>query len=315
VSVEEAGADRGMMAALEALERQGRLPVRVYAMLAARDTGLMEEWLARGPQRDVTRMLVVPTVKVFYDGALGSRGALMLADYSDRPRWRGVKDASFDEQQLARAMTAGFQLSVHAIGDGANRRTLDFYESVLRAHPDLKANRHRIEHAQVLDAADIPRFASLGIIASMQPPHAIEDKGWAEARVGTERIRGAYAWRSLRRAGARLAFNSDLPGTDYDFFYGFHSAVTRQDKRGQPEGGWFPDQRMTPEEALRGYTCWGAYAQFSDTLTGTLQPGKWADITVLSLDPLTVGEREPARLLEGRVLYTIAGGKVVFEGR
>ena len=315
VSVEEAGADAGMMAAFETLDRQGRLLLRVYAMLAARDTGLMRDWLTRGPQRDVARRLVVPAVKVFYDGALGSRGALLLADYSDRPGWKGVKDATFDEEQLARAMRAGFQLSVHAIGDAANRRTLDFFEGVFRAHPELRANRHRIEHAQLLAAADIPRFASLGILASMQPPHAIEDKGWAQDRVGPERIRGAYAWRSLRLAGARLAFNSDLPGTDYDFFYGFHSAITRQDRRGEPQGGWFPDQRMTPEEALRGYTCWGAYAQFSETLTGTLQAGKWADITVLSLDPLNVGERNPPGLFGGKVLYTIAGGRVVFERR
>jgi hypothetical protein len=255
-------------------------------------------------------MLVVHSVKFFADGALGSRGAWLLEDYSDRPGHRGAPDATFDKALAADMAKAGFQLAIHAIGDAANRDALDFFESLFAAAPATRALRHRIEHAQVLDPRDIPRFARLGIIASMQPPHAVEDKAWAQDRLGPERVRGAYAWRSLREAGARLVFSSDLPGSDYDIFYGLHSAITRRGKDLQPPGGWHPEQTMTPEEALRGYTTWAAYAAFVEDRTGVLAPGHWADITILDVDPL---ETDPGKLLHGHVLATIVAGKVVYE--
>src|SRR6185295_11121802 len=166
-------------------------------------------------------------------------------------------------------------------------------------------------HAQVLSPADIPRFKPLGVIASMQPSHAVEDMAWAETRIGPERIKGAYAWRSLRRAGARMAFNSDLPATDYSIFYGLHSAVTRTDKHGLPAGGWQAHERLTIEEALRGWTTWAAYAGFREQDAGIIAEGRPANFTVMDIDPLQIGESDPARLLNGKIVMTIIDGRVV----
>jgi hypothetical protein len=314
VAVHEAGADRRLMKAFESLEAEGRLPVRVYAMLSARDTDLCREWLLRGPDRTNGRMLTTRSVKAFYDGALGSRGARLLEDYTDRPGYRGVSGTQygFDQALVAEMMKAGFQAAIHAIGDAGNRETLDFIESVIRAQPDTRALRNRIEHAQVVHPDDVPRFARLGVIASMEPPHCVEDKTWAEARLGPVRVKGAYAWRTLRRAGARLAFNSDLTGSDHDIFYGLHAAITRRDKAQQPPGGWYPEERMTPEEAVRGYTTWNAYAAGGEGETGVIAAGRWADLTVMDVDPLVVGASDPGRLLGGRILATIVGGTVAY---
>jgi len=305
VTVHEAGADSREMDALRQLDAAGELPIRVYAMLAARDEALLGRWLARGPNRTNERMLVTRSVKAFYDGALGSRGAWLLEDYSDRPGHRGERDRSFHPDRLTAMMKAGFQLSVHAIGDAANREVMDF----IRAAAPPAPGRHRIEHAQVMAPADIPRMAALGVIASMQPPHAVEDMPWAEARVA-ERIKGAYAWRSIRRAGVPLVFSSDLPGSGYDLFYGLNSAVTRRDREGRPAGGWYPEQVVTIDEALRGYSRWAAYAAFREQQTGIIAPDRWADLTVLSLDPFTA---PPDALLRGTIVMTIVNGKVVYE--
>ncbi len=315
VAAHEAGVSTETMAALEELDAEGKLPLRVYAMLAGRDEALMETWLAKGPDPDSDGRLVARCVKAFYDAALGSRGARLLEDYSDMPGHRGVAghEYGFNRDLMARMIRAGFQISIHAIGDAGNRETLDFMEEVLRQAPEARDKRHRIEHAQVLHADDVPRFAQMGIIASMQPPHAVEDKAWAEDRLGPERVRLAYAWRTLRRAGARLAFNSDLPGSDYDFFYGLHSAVARRDKEGLPEGGWYAEECLTSEEALRAYTHWGAYAAFQEEKTGILAPGRWADLTVMDIDPLEIGEKDPGRLLAGKILLTMVGGKIVHQ--
>jgi hypothetical protein len=257
----------------------------------------------------------VRSAKAYYDGALGSRGALLLAGYSDKKGHRGVggEDYGFDRELVADLMKGGFQVAIHAIGDAANRQALNVIGRVYLQKPASRELRHRIEHAQVLHKADLRRFARLGVIASMQPPHCAEDKAWAEDRVGPRRIKGAYAWRSLRKAGARLVFNSDLIGSDHDIFYGLHSAVTRRDKDRQPPGGWHPAERVAPEEALRAYTTWAAYAAFWEKETGALAPGRWADLTVLDLDPLVVGEEDPGRLLQGRVLATIVEGRVVHD--
>ena len=190
---------------------------------------------------------------------------------------------------------------------------LDFFESVYKLQPEIEKQRNRIEHAQILSADDIPRMAELSIIASMEPPHAVEDKSWAEIRLGPERIKGAYAWRSLRENKVALTFNSDLPGSDHSIFYGLHSAITRQDKNSRPENGWYPEQKMSAEEALRGYTNWAAYSAFRENQTGVLAKGRWADITVMNIDPLRDGELEPKKLLNGEVLMTIVNGKIVFQ--
>jgi len=315
VTVHEAGLDAREMDILEELEASDRLPVRVYAMLSLRDEDLMRQWIAKGPERDSDTMLVTRAVKAYYDGALGSRGARLLYDYADRPGQRGVSgdEYGFNEALTEQAMQKGFQVAIHAIGDAGNRESLDILERIFTRHPQTAMNRHRIEHAQVVHPDDIPRFGELGVIASMEPPHAMEDKAWAEDRLGPERILGAYAWRSLRAAGSPLTFNSDNPGSDHDIFYGLHSAITRQDKQHEPEGGWFAEQAVNIDEAIRAYTSWSAYAAFREDETGILAPGRWADITVIDIDPFVLAEQDPGAILDGRVLMTVVGGKVVYE--
>jgi hypothetical protein len=315
VAVHDAGLDGRSMSVLEQLEEEDRLPVRVYAMLSLRDEDLIRRWIEKGPDKDNDSMLVTRTVKAYYDGALGSRGARMLYDYSDQPGHRGVSGDSygFDQRLNAEAMKAGFQVAIHAIGDAGNREALDILEAVFEEDPATRKNRHRIEHAQVIHPVDIPRLAQLGVIASMEPPHAMEDKTWAEERLGPERILGAYAWRTLRQAGADLTFNADNPGSDHSIFYGLHSAITRQDKNQQPEGGWYPEQRMGSDEAIRGYTSWSAYASFREDDTGIIEAGRWADLTVMDIDPFVLADESPSDILNGRILMTIVNGNIVYE--
>lgn len=324
VAVHEAGVDDSLLQAMLRLDAEGELPVRVYAMLSAREPGLLREWQERGPRfrgfgipgESVEPRVVVRSVKAYYDGALGSRGARLLEDYADMPGHRGTAgvEYGFDEELVAAMMREGFQVGIHAIGDAANRATLDFIERVQTRWPETRDGRHRIEHAQVLHPEDLPRLAALGVTASMEPPHAVEDMAWAEERIGAERLRGAYAWRLLRLAGTRLLFNSDLPGSDHSIFYGLHAAVTRRDRSRNPEGGWYPGQALTPEESLRAYTVNGAWAAFQEDRSGTLAPGKWADVTVLRPDPLRLPDGRYGEILDGEILLTLVGGEVAYEG-
>ena len=315
VAVHEAGVGAQAMAALQQLENERRLPIRVYALLSLRDPPLMRQWIARGPDRDSDSMLVTRAVKAYYDGALGSRGARLLADYADKPGHRGISGSGygFDRDLAKAAMKAGFQLGIHAIGDAGNREVLDFLEAEFKADPNTAQGRHRIEHAQVISPEDQPRFARLGVIASMEPPHAVEDKSWAEVRLGPQRVLGAYAWRKLRTGGARLTFNADNPGSDHSIFYGLHAAITRQDKQLQPHGGWYPAERLTIEEAIRGYTSWSAYAAFREDQTGIIAKGRWADLTVMDIDPFALAGSAPEKILAGRIRATIVSGKVVYQ--
>ena len=315
VAVHEAGVGAQTMAALQQLENEQRLPIRVYALLSLRDPPLMRQWIAKGPDRDSETMLVTRAVKAYYDGALGSRGARLLADYADKPGHRGISGSGygFDRDLAKAAMKAGFQLGIHAIGDAGNREVLDFLEAEFKADPNTAQGRHRIEHAQVISPEDQPRFARLGVIASMEPPHAVEDKSWAEVRLGPQRVLGAYAWRKLRTGGARLTFNADNPGSDHSIFYGLHAAITRQDKQLQPPGGWYPAERLTIEEAIRGYTSWSAYAAFREDQTGIIAKGRWADLTVMDIDPFALAGSAPEKILAGRIRATIVSGKVVYE--
>lgn len=315
VMVHEAGVPAQAMAALQQLEDEQRLPIRVYALLSLRDPALMRQWIARGPDRDSDSMLVTRAVKAYYDGALGSRGARLLADYADKPGHRGISGSGygFDRDLAKAAMKAGFQLGIHAIGDAGNREVLDFLEAEFKADPNTAQGRHRIEHAQVISPEDQPRFARLGVIASMEPPHAVEDKSWAEVRLGPQRVLGAYAWRKLRTGGARLTFNADNPGSDHSIFYGLHAAITRQDKQLQPPGGWYPAERLTIEEAIRGYTSWSAYAAFREDQTGIIAKGRWADLTVMDIDPFALAGSAPEKILAGRIRATIVSGKVVYQ--
>jgi len=315
VAVHEAGVSSMAMSVLEQLEEEGRLPIRVYAMLSLRDEPLIRKWIEKGPDADNDSMLVTRTVKAYYDGALGSRGARLLYDYEDQPGHRGISGDGygFDQALNAAAMKAGFQVAIHAIGDAGNREALDILEAVFKADPATANNRHRIEHAQVIHPDDIPRLGQLGIIASMEPPHAVEDKTWAEERLGAERVLGAYAWRSLREADAALTFNSDNPGSDHGIFYGLHSAITRQDKDQQPEGGWYAEQAVNADEAVRGYTLWSAYASFREDETGIIEAGRWADLTIMDVDPFVLADESPGDILSGRILMTIVNGEIVYE--
>ncbi|MCO4812241.1 MAG: amidohydrolase [Gammaproteobacteria bacterium] len=315
VAIHNAGLDSRAMSILERLEEEDRLPLRVYAMLSLRDADLIRQWIEKGPDTDNDSMLVTRAVKAYYDGALGSRGARLLYDYEDQPGHRGISGDGygFDQALNADAMKAGFQVAIHAIGDAGNREALDIIEGVFREDPSTADNRHRIEHAQVMHPDDIPRLGQLGIIASMEPPHAMEDKTWAGERLGPERILGAYAWRSLRENGADITFNADNPGSDHTIFYGLHSAITRQDKNMQPEGGWYAEQRLGSDESVRAYTIWSAYASFREDDTGIIDVGRWADLTVMDIDPFVLADESPSDILQGRILMTIVNGDVVYE--
>lgn len=313
VAIHDAGVDGQALAAYQDLAGRGELAIRVYAMLAITDTATMAEWLARGPQTDPDGFLTVRSVKAYYDASLGARGARMLEAYDDRPGHFGVSggDYGFDRALAQRAMEAGFQMCIHAIGDAGNREALDFFASVYAQAPSVRDNRNRIEHAQIVHPDDQPRFAALDVIASMEPPHAVEDMAWAEERIGARAAYG-YAWRSLRQKGARLAFNSDLSGSDPNIFYGLHAAITRRDKSMQPPEGWFPEQALTPEEAIRAYTSWNAFAGFAEAETGAITVGRWADLTIMDLDPFVVGSEDPGKLLEGTVLMTVVAGEPMY---
>ncbi|HKT69653.1 MAG TPA: amidohydrolase [Terriglobales bacterium] len=311
-SVHEAKVTPIMVDAFRDLIRQDRMPLRVYTMLDGADPQLVATWLQRGPQMDPQHRLTIRAFKLFADGALGSRGAALLEPYSDAPQIRGLmttpEPAVYDLTR--RALQRGFQVCTHAIGDRANRLVLDAYERALREVPTARDPRLRIEHAQVLAPEDIPRFSKLGVIASMQPTHCTSDKAWAEDRLGPQRVKGAYAWQSVLKTGAHLPLSSDFPGETLNPFYGIYAAITRQDPQGNPPGGWYPEQRLTLAEALRGYTLEGAFAEFEEKDKGSIEAGKLADFTVIDLDPAKVA---PKDILNTRVLKTIVGGKVVYD--
>jgi predicted amidohydrolase YtcJ len=315
VSVHQAGADYRLLKGLQYLQETQQLPVRVYAMLSARDKPLARYWIKQGPLVDENGWLDIRSVKAYYDGALGSRGARLLEDYSDRPGHKGVSGDGygFDGEVVKDLMQAGFQVGIHAIGDAGNRETLDYFEKVYAQFPATRTQRNRIEHAQVISPDDYQRLADYKIIASMEPPHAVEDKTWAEERLGPKRIKNAYAWRTLRQNNVALTFNSDLPGSDHSIFYGLHAAITRRDKQAQPQGGWYPEQNMSPEEALRAYTNWAAYSAFREQDTGILAKNRWADITVMDIDPLVLGETAPEKILQGNIVMTVVAGKIVYQ--
>jgi predicted amidohydrolase YtcJ len=311
-TVHDARVSAASLAALRTLAVKGQLKIRVYAMLDGTDKELLEDFFRRGPELDPAHWLVVRSIKVFADGALGSRGAALFEPYSDRPDTRGVITTPTAEltELTARALTAGFQIATHAIGDRGNRDTLDAYEAALKRVPAARDPRLRIEHAQVVALGDIPRFAQLKIVNSMQPPHCTSDLPWAEARIGPERIKGAYAWRRFLDAGVRVALNSDFPGETLNPFAGMYAAETRQTPGGQPAGGWYPAQRLTRQEVLRAYTIESAYAGFEEGIKGQIAPEMLADFTVLSDNIATI----PARaLLTLRVERTYVGGKLMFE--
>jgi predicted amidohydrolase YtcJ len=295
----------------ETLAKNGELTLRDYVMIAD-DSATEAEYFGRGPQSALyDGHLWIRAVKMFADGALGSRGAALLSPYSDDPGNTGllVSTPEHLHDVAVRALRAGFQIATHAIGDRANRLVLDTYEAALKEVP-TPDHRFRIEHAQVVDQADLPRFAELDVIPSMQAVHATSDMYWAEARLGSPRILAAYAWRSLLNTGVIIPNGSDLPVERVNPLYSFHAAITRQDEHGWPPGGWYPAQRMTRDEALRSMTLWPAYAGFQEKELGSLTVGKYADFDVLDRDIMTVDDND---ILNTRVLATYLGGGAVYE--
>lgn len=288
----------------------GKLTLRIDAY-ANGDGQALADLCEHGLYRHADGRLQMHGVKLFIDGALGSRGAALLADYSDEPGNRGllVTDPATYEGIVRKASGCGVQVATHAIGDRGNRIVLDTYERVLG--DDAKSDhRWRVEHAQIVSPEDIPRFAPLGVIASMQPTHATSDMPWAQERLGEERLFGAYAWQRFLDSGAHLALGSDFPVESPDPRLGLYAAVTRQDRDGQPPGGWLPDQRLSAAEALRGFTADAAYAGFDEKEVGKLEPGMRADFVILAEDPLAV----PASELDDlEIESTWVDGKAVYE--
>ncbi len=308
--IHDAGVGPGELAAYRRLLAEDGLPVRIWAMLEGPEDWLRKE-LGRGPQSEGDGRLVLGGVKMYADGALGSRGAWLLAPYADRPDSSGLSVTPPAEMARRAAICAELrvQLCTHAIGDRAVRETLDAYEKALAPLADGKSRRFRIEHAQIVDPADVPRFAALGVIPSMQPTHCTSDMPWAPLRLGPERAAHAYAWRSFLDRGQHIPAGTDFPIEAPDPLYTFHAAVTRRGRDGRPQPGWHPEQRLTREEALLAMTLWAAEAAFLEKEQGTLAPGRRADVTVLDADLLTVPEEQ---ILKARVLFTVVAGRVVY---
>jgi predicted amidohydrolase YtcJ len=304
----DAGADGSTIAAVRQLIDEKKFPIRLYTMLTD-DAALLDTWFRSGPQIDYGNRHTVRAVKLYADGALGSRGAALLAPYSDDPGNSGllVSRPEHLAEVAKRAHAAGFQVNTHAIGDRGVRNVIDAYEQAGAAAKD----RFRIEHLQVVAPSDFPRLVRSGIIASMQPTHATSDMYWAEARVGPERIKGAYAWRTVLDAGGRLALGSDFPVEAVNPFFGIHAAVTRQDQKSWPAGGWYPSQKLTLAEAIRGFTLDAAYAAFEEQSRGTIEPGKLADLTIVDGDLYAA---PPSELFKTKVRMTVVGGEVVYGG-
>ncbi|MFQ5816395.1 MAG: amidohydrolase [Terriglobia bacterium] len=291
----------------------GEFPFRINAIPRVRNSGaLLDEILKRGPLVGYgNHRLTMRGVKLSIDGALGSRGAAMMLPYEDEPHNLGVIRVPYEQLYfiLEKSLKAGFNVAIHAIGDRGNQMALDAVEQALLGVP-VQDHRIRVEHAQVVQLEDLPRFARLGILASVQWIHCTLDMPWAEKRIGSERIRGAYAWRTLLNHGARLVGGSDEGAKTFSPFMGIFAAVTRQDEKGWPQGGWYPDQKLTRYEALKSYTLDAAYASFEEDVLGSITPGKYADVVVLSKDIMTVPAPE---ILQTQVLMTMVGGKIVFE--
>jgi predicted amidohydrolase YtcJ len=300
--IEDAGSMEEDLEAWKQMAAYDQLPIRIYAMVWM-PSNFGEKFLRSGPSR-YGPYLDVRSVKLVLDGALGSRGAALLEPYSDDPGNTGLVRWKQDEMMrvLQAAKAKKIQVNIHAIGDKANRLVLDAYEKI-----GVNGLRWRVEHAQILALSDIPRFSRLDIIASMQPTHATSDMPWATDRVGAERIKGAYAWRSLLDNKTIIAGGSDAPVEDINPLWGIYSAITRQDHQGKPAGGWHPEQLVTREEALRMFTVNAAYAAFRENDLGKIKAGMLADLVVLPENIMTCN---PKDLINMKVRYTIVGGKV-----
>jgi predicted amidohydrolase YtcJ len=306
----DAGTEEDDLGILRDLRRRNELTLRVYCMLSTAEDSTFTRDLMRSEGVDGDSFVTVRSIKLYADGALGSRGAALLEPYTDDPGNKGLLQRSRPEltKWTRDAVQNGFQVCTHAIGDAGNRLTIDVYEEVLNEMP-RPDHRLRIEHAQVMALDDIARMAKFGIVASMQPTHATSDMYWAEDRVGAERIKGAYAWRKFIEAGCIVANGSDFPVEGVNPLWGVYAAVTRQDDEGWPNGGWYSEERMTVDEAVAGFTTNAAYAEFAESRKGSIEVGKLADLVVLDGDIFAIPASE---ILATGVVYTIVDGRVVF---
>ncbi|HZY81368.1 MAG TPA: amidohydrolase [Cyclobacteriaceae bacterium] len=310
----DAGASRESVELFHKFRNEGKLKSRLYVMLSGGDRPMIYEWFKKGPEIDSTAWLTIRAIKLHCDGALGSRGAWLLEPYTDRADFAGMATLPMDTvlKTSQEALKAGFQVCSHAIGDRANREILDRYETAFKENPSqAKDHRFRIEHAQHLDPADIPRFASLGVVPSMEAIHMSSDRPWAIDRLGEKRIKeGAYMWQTLLKSGAKIVNGTDVPVEPIDPIACFYASVTRKTLAGDPPSGYEPEEKMTREQALRSYTLDAAYGAFQEKVKGSIEPGKLADFTVFSQDLMTVPEEE---ILKTTVEMTIVDGKVVYE--
>jgi len=310
--VHDAGVDALTLSVYKDLAAKQNMPLRIYAMLSATEPKL-PELLDAGHYVSADDKLTVRSVKIYGDGALGSRGAALLKPYHDAPDQHGLMVTSQERirELYELIIPHGFQINTHAIGDRANRIVLDEYEHAFETIGGRNL-RHRIEHSQIVHPDDIPRFKELNIIASMQPTHATSDKNMAEDRLGKARMKGAYAWQTFEKQGTIIAAGSDFPVELADPFFGLHAAVTRQDRDNHPEGGWYAHEKLSLEQALRAFTLDAAYAAGQEQILGTLEPGKWADFIVLDHDPFA---REAAILWQNTVNATYVVGKAEYQSK
>lgn len=303
-TVNDAGLERATIELIDSLQQAGALTIRVYAMVSNTPAGL-DHYLARGPYE--TDRLTVRSVKVYADGALGSRGAALKRPYTDRPGHYGAMiTSSEDLAELAgRIASAGFQMNTHAIGDSASVAVLRAYREALAGAEDP---RWKVEHAQIVEPSDLEFFGPQ-VLPSVQPTHATSDMYWAENRLGPDRMAGAYAYASLLEASGVVALGTDFPVEQVDPIQTFYAAVTRQDRAGYPAGGFMPAQALTREQALKGMTLWAAYSNFEEADKGSIEAGKWADFTVLSGDLM---ELPADSLKDVRIRQTFVSGRQVF---
>ncbi len=312
-SFHDAGASRENINLFKKFKQEGKLQTRLYVMLTGFDRNLIYEWLKQGPEIDSAYLLTIRSIKLNCDGALGSRGAWLLEPYSDRPDFHGMATLPMDTvlKTSREALKYGFQVCSHAIGDRANKEILDLYETAFSENPERsKDHRFRIEHAQHLHPSDIPRFGKMGVIPAMQAIHLSSDRIWAIDRLGEKRIKeGAYMWQSLLKTGAKVINGSDVPVEPINPIASFYASVSRKTLKGEPEGGFEPEEKMTREQALISYTLDAAYGAFEEKIKGSIEIGKLADFTVFSQDIMTIDEPE---LLKTEIVMTILGGKVLF---
>lgn len=312
-SFHDAGISANTVSFYQKMKDEGKLGVRLNAMLY-NDSALLSEWFQKGPYLDtLDYMLQIRSVKLLADGALGNRGAWLNEAYEDKPDWFGLNTISLEEMKIiaAKCLQNGFQLCIHAIGDRANHEVLNIYEAAFTDFPELSKNhRFRIEHAQHLLNEDIPRFAALEVLAAIQAIHMSSDRPWAIDRLGKDRIlEGAYVWKKLFDSGAHLMNGTDVPVEPVNPIACFYASVTRKTLDGEPENGYEPEQKMTREQALKTYTINGAFGSFEEEIKGSIEIGKLADFVILDKDIMTIPEDE---ILSTKVFMTILNGQIVY---